>query len=69
MNLVLKAEAVESKIRKAVRKKCCRRKSFELLDEAKAKSVITTEEYSLIEEAASARLDAIKWMTFPRPNT
>jgi acyl-CoA dehydrogenase len=60
MEVVLKAEAAERKIRKAIKDKTLpKKKVAESLDEAKAKSVITADEYQLIKESAQVRLDAI----------
>ncbi len=60
MEVVLKAEAAERKIRKAIKDKTLpKKKMAESLDEAKAKSVITADEYQLIKDSAQIRLDAI----------
>ena len=61
MVLALKAEAAEGKIRKAIRAKILpKKKTFELLDEAKAKGILTAEEHALVKESAEVRLDAVQ---------
>lgn len=59
-SLVLKAEAVEKKIKKAIRDGLLARKKIALLlDEARGKNVISEEEYKLIQLSDSVRYDAI----------
>lgn len=61
MELVLKSEDVERKIRKAVKQKTLpKRKVVDLLDEAKAKGVINDQELQLLKETAQVRYDAIQ---------
>lgn len=61
MDLVLKSEAIEKKIRDAVRaKKMPKKKGHELLEEAKNAGVITAEEFRLIKETADVRYEAIQ---------
>ncbi len=61
MDLVLKAEGIEKKIRKAVKDKVLPKKKVgDLLDEAKSKNIITDEELKTIKAAADARYDAIQ---------
>lgn len=58
--IVAKADAAEGKIRKAVRDRILPKKKANLLiDEARAKNVITDEEQSLLREADQVRFDAI----------
>ncbi len=63
--MVKKAEAIERKIRKAVKEKTLpkKRASF-LLDEALQKNVITQEEYDTIKKAEEMRNDAIQVDSF-----
>ena len=59
--IVLQAEAAERKIREAVKAKVLPRKKVHmLLDEAKAKAVITQQEYQLIVDSDAVRMDAIQ---------
>jgi len=58
--IVLKAEAAEKKIKKAIRDGLLpKKKAALLLDEARSKNVITEDEYKLIQQADSVRYDAI----------
>ncbi|MFP5519645.1 MAG: acyl-CoA dehydrogenase [Bdellovibrionia bacterium] len=55
-----KADALEKKIRKAIRDgKMPKKKGLAAIEEALAKSVITQEEYNLLKEAEAVRYDAI----------
>jgi acyl-CoA dehydrogenase len=57
---VHKAEAAEKKVKKAIRDGALPKKKVPLLlDEAKAKNIITAEEYRTIQEADEVRYDAI----------
>jgi len=55
-----KAEAVEKKVRSAVRSKTLKKKSPTLLDDALKAGVINSEEHQLIAESERLRLDAIQ---------
>lgn len=56
----LKAESAEKKIKLAIKEKVLpKKKIFEILEEARAKNVITEEELRLIKESDSVRYDAI----------
>jgi acyl-CoA dehydrogenase len=58
--LVIKSEAAEKKIRKAVHAGVLpKKKTHLLLDEAREKNVITADEFKLIQESDSVRYDAI----------
>lgn len=60
MVMVHKAEAIEKKVRDAVRKKTlAKKKGPALFDDAKAQGVISAEEFNLWKEAAAVRYDAI----------
>ncbi|MGZ5280226.1 MAG: acyl-CoA dehydrogenase domain-containing protein, partial [Pseudobdellovibrionaceae bacterium] len=60
MKLVHQSEAIEKKVRDAVKKKVlAKQKGPALFEAAKAQNVITTEEFNLWKEAAAARYDAI----------
>ncbi len=59
--IVNKAEAAEKKIRSAIKAGVLpKAKIHQLLDEAKNKNVISTDEYQLIQEADTVRYDAIQ---------
>lgn len=61
MEVVLKAEVAEKKIRKAIKSKTLpKKKVSELLDEALSKSIISKEELELMKEAVQVRYDAIQ---------
>lgn len=61
MKLVLASEAIEKKVRSAVKAKTIPRiKGPQQFDEAKAKGVITESEYQTMKEAIAARWDAIQ---------
>lgn len=56
----LEAEAVEKKIKRAIRDGVLpKQKIFQLLDQARAKNVISESEFKLIQESGSIRFDAI----------
>ncbi|NUM58224.1 MAG: acyl-CoA dehydrogenase [Bdellovibrionaceae bacterium] len=56
----LKADSAEKKIKKAIREKVLpKKKVFEILEEARAKNVISDEELKLIKESDSIRYDVI----------
>lgn len=58
--VVIRADAAEKKIRKAIREKVLpKKKAHMLVDEALAKSVITADEARLMKEADQVRYDAI----------
>lgn len=58
--IVIKAEAAEKKIKKAIRDGLLpKKKAALLLDEARSKNVITEDEYKLIQQSDSVRYDAI----------
>jgi acyl-CoA dehydrogenase len=60
MIMVHKAEAIEKKVRDAVRKKTlAKKKGPALFEDAKAQGVISAEEFNLWKEAAAVRYDAI----------
>ena len=60
MELVHKSEAIEKKVRQAVKQKVLvKKKGPALFDDAKSQGVITAEEYNLWKEAATVRYDAI----------
>jgi acyl-CoA dehydrogenase len=60
MKLVHQSEAIEKKVRDAVRKKVlAKQKGPALYEAAKAQGVISAEEFSLWKDAAAARYDAI----------
>lgn len=58
--MIRQAEAVEKKIRKAVREKLLNKKSRTLNDDALKAGVITSQEHGLMAEAERLRLDAIQ---------
>ncbi len=59
-HVVIKADAAEKKIRKAIKEKILpKKKSHELFDEARSKNVITEDELKLLREADQVRYDAI----------
>ncbi len=59
-HVVIKADAAEKKIRKAIREKILpKKKSHELFDESRAKNIITEDELKLLREADQVRYDAI----------
>jgi acyl-CoA dehydrogenase len=61
MDIALKAEATEKKIRDAVKKKQLpKKKALELVNEAQAAGIISAEEAALMKEAGAVRLDAIQ---------
>lgn len=61
MEISLKAEALEAKLRKAVReKKLPKVKGIALLEEAKKVGIVTDAEYNLMKEASQVRYDAIQ---------
>jgi acyl-CoA dehydrogenase len=62
MEVVLKAEAAEKKIREAVKAKVLAKRKMgpELIEDARAKNVVSAEEVRLIKEAAEVRWDAIQ---------
>jgi acyl-CoA dehydrogenase len=58
---VHRAEATEKKVKKAIREGILpRKKVHQLLDEAKAKNVISEDEYRLVQQADQIRYDAIQ---------
>lgn len=60
MKTVLAAEAIEKKVRDAVKSKVlAKKKGPELFEDAKAKSVITEAEFALLKESMAVRYDAI----------
>jgi len=60
MDMVHRSEAVEKKVRDAVRtKKLAKKKGPALFDDAKAQGVISADEFNLWKEAAALRFDAI----------
>ena len=61
MDIILKAEAAEKKIRDAVKAKVLPKgKASALIEEARAKNVITADEVRLMQEAVAVRWDAIQ---------
>ncbi len=59
-HVVIKADAAEKKIRKAIKEKILpKKKSYELFDESRAKNIITEDELKLLREADQVRYDAI----------
>jgi len=63
--LVIKAGAVENKIKKAVKTRALPKKRIpDLLDLALEKNIIQLDEYKLIKEAEEARWDAIQVDSF-----
>lgn len=61
MKLTLQSETIERKVRKAVKtKQLAKQKGPALFDDAKAKGVITEQEYQTWKDAAAARYDAIQ---------
>ena len=56
----VRREAVEKKIRKAVKSRKLNKKSKTLLDDALKANLITQEEFHLIAEAERLRLDAVQ---------
>ena len=59
--IVLKSETIEKKMRDAVKSgKIPKKKGPELLEESRAKGIITSEEHALMKEVASVRWDAIQ---------
>jgi acyl-CoA dehydrogenase len=60
MKMVHQSEAIEKKVRDAVRaKRLAKKKGPALFEDAKAQNVISAEEYNLWKEAAAVRYDAI----------
>lgn len=59
-SMVKKAEAVDTKVRKAIQEKKINKKSPRRLEEAKEKGVITQAELDLLKEAEKLALDAIE---------
>lgn len=60
MEMVHKAEAIEKKVRKAVKSKVlAKQKGPALFEDAKAKNIISAEEFGIWQEAAAVRYDAI----------
>lgn len=58
--IVHRADAAEKKIRKAIRDGVLpKKKASQLLDEARAKNVVTEEDFKLLQEADQIRFDAI----------
>jgi acyl-CoA dehydrogenase len=58
--IVMKADAAEKKIRKAIREKVLpKKKVHELFEEAKLKNIITDDELKLLRESDQVRYDAI----------
>lgn len=58
--IVHKAEAAEKKIRKAIKEgQLPKKKAAQLLDEARAKKVITEDDFKLLQEADQIRYDAV----------
>jgi acyl-CoA dehydrogenase len=61
MEVALKSEAAEGKIRKAIKAKVLPKKKIaDLLDDAKSKNIITAEEHAIVKESSQVRYDAIQ---------